>query len=125
MKTTGTLSVEGVTTLKNDLNVTGGGKIIAGETTLFPSGTLNFGNKLIITGSDENGQATISNGWARYYLTPESSGGYFHQFQGVAYVEGPIYGHGGLEIDDLPTKTGGTANLYVDPATGAIKRTAV
>lgn len=119
-KTTGALSVEGVTTLKNDLNVTTG-KIIAGQTTIRPSGAINFGDTLTIHPADEFGPAGISDGFAKYTLTP-GGGDYFHQFQGGAYVEGKIYGHGGLEIDDLPTKAGGAANLYMDPVTGAIKR---
>ena len=118
-KTTGTLSVEGVTTLKNDLNVTGAGKIIAGQTTIRPSGAINFGDTLTIHPADEFGPAGISDGLAKYTLTP-GGGNYFHQFQGGIYVNGRINGMD-MILSDLPT-TSSPANLYIDPSTGVLKR---
>lgn len=118
MKTTGTLSVKGTSTLESDLNVIGNGKIVAGQTTIRPSGTINFGPTFTISPGDSFGPAGISDGFAKYTLTP-GGGTYFHQFQGGIYVNGRINGMD-LILSDLPT-TSQPANLYVG-SDGVVKR---
>jgi len=48
---TGTLAIKGVTTLQSDLNVTTGGRIIAGSTIFNPTGVLSSSGTLSILGS--------------------------------------------------------------------------
>jgi cytoskeletal protein CcmA (bactofilin family) len=118
MKTTSTLSVEGVTTLKNDLNVTGDGKIVAGQTTIRPSGAINLGDSLTIAPAGEFGPGGISDGFASYTLTP-GGGAYFHTFTGGAYIDGRVNAMD-LILSSLPT-TSSPANLYIG-SDGVVKR---
>jgi hypothetical protein len=115
----GTLDIKGKTTLRNDLDVVGDGKIVAGQTTIRPSGVINFGPSMTIGPDPGSGTAAISDGFAKYYLTP-GGGNYFHQFQGGAYVDGRVFARD-LILSTLP-ETSSAPNLYIDPVTGVLKR---
>lgn len=119
MKTTSTLSVEGVTTLKKDLNVVTGGKIKAGVTQINPDGTIAFGPNLLITPDNGSGQAAIAAGASQITLTP-SNPTYWAQFTGGAYFQGLVSAMA-LKLNSLPTTTN-APNLYVDPSNGTVYR---
>lgn len=116
MKTTGTLSVEGVTSLKNDLNVTGGGKIRAGNTTISPS-TSNGGIEFISGGGvGANAGSLVAKGAGNAGLISDNVASLF---AGASQL---TVGSGYVQIDGLPTITGVTSNLYMDPTTKQVKR---
>ncbi|MGY2747201.1 hypothetical protein [Arthrobacter sp. UYCu723] len=113
------IDTAGKVTLANDMEVTAGGKIIAGETTIWPSGFMDIG-PLTITPDNGFGLAGITNGAAQLFLTP-NSGTYLFQFTGGAYFSGTVSAMGlKLSYADLPTTTA-PANLHVD-AQGVVKR---
>lgn len=125
MKTTGTLSVEGVTTLKSDLIVTTGGKVKVGSAmTLDPSvssGALVFSNGAqvftdattiqVFKGTSAvqvaNGIATLQGNGSTYVRSDSTTGN---------TIAGP------LKNTAHSTISGVSSNVYMDPATGAIKR---
>jgi len=116
-KTTGTLSVEGVTTLQNDLNVTNSGKINAGNTRISPSAS-NGGIEFISGGGvGGNGGTVVVKGTGNAGLL--SSAAVTSIFSGGSQLS---VGDGYVTIDGLPTVSGVTSNLYMDPATRQIKR---
>jgi hypothetical protein len=109
MKTTGTLSVEGVTTLKNDLNVTTG-KVVAGGVTIDPgylSGSVRFSNGTTLAASPNGAQLTSSGSGAVTVGASQAdmAGG------GRAVI---VNGVGFYLSGSLPTTTN-PANLYVSP----------
>jgi hypothetical protein len=111
--TTGTLDVEGVTTLKNDLNVTAGGKIIAGSVTVDPSylsGSVKFSNGTYIAATPNGAQLVKGSGGA---VTVSSS----QADIGIPGGGSVIADGSGVVLNGLLTKSGVTANLYIDPAT--------
>lgn len=116
MKTTGTLSVEGVTTLKNDLNVTTGGKIRAGNTTISPSAS-NGGVEFVSGGGvGGNGGAVVVKGSSDAGLITGTTSALF------AGTTQMTVSSGSVAIEGLPTVSGVTANLYMDPSSKQIKR---
>ncbi|MEV5052996.1 hypothetical protein [Arthrobacter sp. LAR12-1-1.1] len=119
-KTTGTLSVEGITTLKSDLNVTTGGKIKVGTSmTLDPSvssGALVFSNGAQVftdatTVQMFKGGSVVQIDSSSAKL--QATGGYVNVDSGGVRVDGP------LRNSSHSTVTGVTANVYMDPSTGA------
>jgi hypothetical protein len=116
MKTTGTLSVEGVTTLKNDLNVTTGKIKVGSAMTLDPGvsggsvafsgggGLQGVGGVTAMKGAGNAG--FLSNDTASMFAGPNSVD------VGNTYVtiNGPIRNTG------MPTTTS-AANVYYNPST--------
>lgn len=98
MSTKSTLSVEGVTTLKNDLNVTTGGKIKAGQMTIDPTangGSIVFPNSQFIYAS------------------------------ATRLVAASLQLTGTLEVTNSVTfkglqSTTSAANVYINPSTGVL-----
>lgn len=116
MKTTGTLSVEGVTTLKNDLNVTAGGKIKVGNVNLTPTAT-DGGLEFISGGAvGANGGAVVVKGTGNAGLITSSNAALF------AGATQMTISDGSLSVVGLPTVSGVTSNLYMDPSTKQVKR---
>jgi len=116
-KTTGTLSVEGATTLKGNMDVTGGGKIEAGNVRITPNAT-NGGVEFISGGGvGGNGGTVVVKGTGNAGLL--SSAAVTSIFSGASQL---TVGDGYVTIDGLPTVSGVTPNLYMDPATRQIKR---
>ena len=110
MKTTSTLSVEGVTTLKNDLNVTTGGKIIAGGMTLDP---LTDGGSMLFSGGGGIHGASGST-----WLKGAGNAGLFSDdyvsiFAGSVWID---VKSDGVHFNGMPT-TSSAANVYYDPTT--------
>lgn len=116
MTTTGTLAVEGVTTLKNDLNVTTGGKITAGNTKITPSAS-NGGVEFVSGGGvGGNAGSVVVKGSGNAGLI---TGDVAAVFAGATQIN---VGDGSVSITGLPTVSGVTSNLYMDPSTKQIKR---
>ena len=136
MKTTGTLSVEGVSTLKNDLNVTSGGKIVAGAVTVDPSylsGSVKFSNGTYVAATPNGAQmavtgiAAVGLGVSTTQAFMNADGGYVTTT--ASGVNLAAYGGAsmtvttaGVTMAGLPTKSGVTANLYIDPANNKVYR---
>jgi len=135
-KTTGTLSVEGVTTLKNDLNVTTG-KVKAGNVTIDPSylsGSVKFANGTNLASTPNGAQMTepgggvVAVGAGQATLTSTVGGGGYVIANTLSSTLGTSGGAsvstyaGGVQVFGLPTKSGVTANIYMDPATSNLYR---
>lgn len=116
MTTTGTLDVEGVTTLKADLNVTAGGEINAGNIKISPSAS-NGGVEFVSGGGVGGiGGNVVVRGSGNAGLITDTTAALF---AGASQI---TVGDGSVKIDGLPTITGVTANLYMDPSTKQVKR---
>lgn len=122
-KTTGTLEVDGVATLKNDLNVTTGGKVKVGSAmTLDPSvssGALVFSNGAQVftdatTVQMFKGGSVVQIDSSSAKL--QATGGLVNVDSAGVRVDGP------LRNTSASTITGVSSNVYMDPSTGAIKR---
>lgn len=117
----GTLDINGAATLRNDLTITGAGKIKAGVTQLNPDGTLSMGSGKRITPDNGTGSFAVESGAASMQLTP-SNADYHAQFSGGGYFQGLIRGMG-LKLASLPT-TAQPANLYIDGSGNVFRSTA-
>jgi hypothetical protein len=112
MKTTGALSVEGVTTLKNDLNVTTG-KVKAGGMTLDPGlngGSLQFSGGGYVSGTASGPQLTGPAGNAFVYAYSGQAG----MQATVIRLAGAVEVQGALKVTAPGTVTGQTPNVYMD-----------
>lgn len=122
MTTTGTLSVENVTTLKSDLNVTTGKVKVGSAMTLDPSvssGALVFSNGAQVftdatTVQMFKGGSVVQIDSSSAKL--QATGGYVNVDSAGVRIDGPLRNSSGATI------SGVTANVYMDPTTGAIKR---
>ena len=133
MKTTGTLSVEGVTMLKNDLNVTTG-KIVAGGVTVDPSylsGSVKFSNGSYVAATPNGAQmvkgstggaVTVSD--AQADIGVAGGGSVIAKSTEARITFGTkafIQNSTGTYFSGLPTTTS-PGNLYVSPTTGQVFR---
>jgi len=117
MTTTDTLDVEGVTTLKNDVNVTGAGKVTAGGVSLDPSylsGSLRFSNGTYVAATPNGAQLVKTGGGGA--VTVSSS-----QADIGAGAGAVIANDSGVTLLGLPT-TALKPNLYIDPTTKLLYR---
>lgn len=120
----GTLSVEGATSLKADLTVAAGAKVKVGSAmTLDPSvssGALVFSN-----GAQVFTDATTIQVYKGTSVVQIEDGSAKLQGTGMNYVKVDSTGTniaGPLKSTSGGTISGVTSNVYMDPATGAIKR---
>jgi len=111
----GALSVEGATTLKGDMTLTTG-KIKAGGMTIDPS--VSGGSVVFSGGGGVQGVSGVTalKGAGNAGVIANNTAAVF---AGASQV---TVGDGYVTIDGLPTVTGVTANLYMDPGTRQIKR---
>ncbi len=110
------IDTAGKVTLANDLNVTTGGKIVAGNTTISPSAS-NGGVEFVSGGGvGGNGGSVVVKGSSNAGLITGTSAALF---AGATQL---TVGDGSVVIDGLPEVSGVTSNLYMDPATRQVKR---
>jgi len=112
----GETDITGDTTVTGDLSVAGSGKITAGNTVIDPSasnGGVTFASGGGVGG---NGGAVAVRGSGNAGLLTDATAALF------AGATQMTVGDGSVKIDGLPTISGVTANLYMDPSTKQIKR---
>jgi hypothetical protein len=117
-ETTGTLDVEGVTTLKNDLNVTDGGKITAGNTNITPSAS-NGGIEFTSGGGvGGNGGSVVVKGTGNAGLIASPTmTSIFSGASSVDVTAAAVTVNGPLKNPGMST-TASAANVFYDASSG-------
>ncbi|MFJ4026019.1 hypothetical protein ACIPWF_00815 [Paenarthrobacter sp. NPDC089989] len=119
-KITGELEVSGVTTLKNDLIVSSGGRIVADGVSIDPDfldGSLRFANGTYLAATP-NGAQLVRTGPGNGAVTV-GSGQADMGAAGYAFI---LNSNGAFITGSLPTTTN-APNMYRDPSTGRLFRT--